>query len=282
LFIAAPCLAAIIPTSYYTHLFSKDVNKLEKTIAAPDKIKTPTLHLPVYDRHRDLDLLQTRLDTQNRLSKMSLKQVFDSKIPQDNIVGYQLLGDAAHISKENRSLFYGKCVQLLDAHQQIDQERLQYIDTAEAEYKKLDSELRDWRRDRDEFHRYQELERERRIRDIQANIHLQRLKTNRIHSIQTFPVTPNRAPVYTPIYAPVRRPNPVYSIYYPYSTYSPQIMTEIELKYEKIQVAEKFGRRDAENQFWLKNIIATINREYEQAAATLEMQYIEAKKVAIL
>lgn len=248
LFIAAPCLIALVPSSYYTHIFRVSVNELEHDIEAPSKMKRPVLNLPVYNPKQDMNLLQSRIDTQNKLALMSIRQIFDANISNDEIVGYELLNEVTQIQIEKRPAFYAKCIQLINAYGQIDREYKQYCGKAESEYNKLHRELREWKSQQDSYLQSQELalhEQERTVRQI-----TEARRRGELVNVHT------RGVVGT-------------------------ILSRRKLDNMKSQVAEGYGRRDVQNRNWYDTTVQTIQSTYQQASANIENQYSATKAAAV-
>lgn len=246
LFAAVPFAIGSVPSSYYTHVFCKKVNELENDIAAPGKMKRPVLTLPVYNPKKDMDLLQSRIDTQNTLASMSIRQIFDADVSNDEIIGYELLNRATHISPEKRPAFYAKCIQLINAYGQIDKEYKQYNDKAQREYDKLDREFRNWKSQQESYLRSQEWalqERERRVnRTCRENE--ESLTVQIIDGVGT-------------------------------------MFSRWELEKMKTQFIEGSVRRDMQNREWYKTTVQAIKNAYQQASVNIENQYAVAKAAAV-
>lgn len=248
LFIAVPCLIALVPTSYYTDIFRVEVNKLENDIAAPKKMKRPVLNLPIYNPKHDLDLLKSRLDMQNSLALMSLREIHGLNMSQDTLLGYDLLNRAAVIQPEKRPAFYGKCIQLINAINQINKEYRQYSDKAEREYTKLNEELRKWKSKED----YDILTQERTLQDHERTLREVREAQRRgelVH-VHTTGIVGN-------------------------------VLSRWQLEERKADVAKNYGRRDEQISNWHAKTMQSIQKAYQEACEDIEKQYIAAKAKAI-
>lgn len=247
LFIAAPCLIALVPSSYYTHIFRVSVDELEDDIAAPSKMTRPVLKLPVYDPKQDIDLQQTRVDIQNQIATMSLRQISETNLSTDAIFGYELLDRVTQIQSEKRPTFYAKCIQLINAYGRIENEYKQYFGKAEREYNKLHTELQQWKSQQDSHLQSQEFalfEQERTARQI--NEARRRGECVNVHT----------------------------------GGFLGSMLSRWELDNMRSQVAEGYGRRDAQNRIWYTTTVQTIKNGYQQASTNIEEQYKLAKAAA--
>lgn len=247
--IAVPFLMALVPTSYYTHLFRKLVSSLENDIQAPGLLPKPVLTLPVYNPKQDLDLLQSRIDAQNILALGNLKQLAESKWSNDQITNYALLDRVTPISMDKRPQFYAKCIQLIDGFGLIMKQHTALKSQADHEFQKMDQALKEWKRDQDSYISSQEWTLREQERQ-QAAIREARL---------------------------AGRPIPVYSPLSGIAT----LLSRWELEKLKTTTAETYGRRDSDNRGWYRSTLVSIETTFQQASNHLEMQYSYAKAAAV-
>lgn len=239
-FIAAPFLVGIIPSSYYIHIFRKQVSKLEHDIKAPNKLYKPALNLPIYNQKNDLDLAQSRLDVQNQVAMMSICELAKSSITKQ-ITSYALLDRVTRMSEENRPHFYAKCIQLINANDQILKEYNTYAKTVESEFKKMNNSLKAWKNQQD-FH----------IANQESNLLQQDF--NEIYTRRERPL------------------KPILGL----ST----VISKWDLENFKTEVAVSFARRDSENRQWFRRTSADIETAFEQARKEIESQYVKVKRAA--
>lgn len=148
--IAIPFTIALVPSSYYTHIFRLKVSDLENDIAAPKQLQAPTLHLPTYYPSDDLDLKQSRIDAQNAMAaKSTLQQFANSPYSPERITGYALLGDKT-------PSYYARCLQLSHIYNTVIREKQGYTSQATQEVAKLKRELESWKSKEDSFINSQE------------------------------------------------------------------------------------------------------------------------------
>jgi hypothetical protein len=247
LFGAIPCVAVLIPSSIYTNILSKKVAKLEKEIAAPGVLQKPELQLPVYHSNKDYELLQSRIDAQNLLSSMTVKEMVESGIHEDEIVNYGLLDRVTVINAENRPVFYAKCVQLIKSYGQIVGEYSKYSEQSKSEFNKLDRELRLWKTQQDDHIRTREWElREQERTQAQINEARRHGQPVAVRAIGT----------------------------------AATILSRIDLENMKREVANGYLKRDAANHSWNETTMSSVKTSYRDALRNVEEQYTAAKTAA--
>lgn len=244
LFIATPFLIGMVPASYYTHIFRKNVTSLENDIAAPQKIQKPYLNLPVYDPQRDLDLQQTRINVQNTLAQKTLKELAQVSWSNNTLINYALLDRVTVLTPEKRPVFYAKTIQLIEAYGEIVKEHNSYLSQARREFDKLDNELRSWKREQDSL-----------ISSAEYNL----LEAERFQT-QIDEARRRGEP------APVRP-----------AGHFLNTISRWELDSQRSRVGENYGRRDAQNNTWYESTMNNINVAFSIAIAELERQYATAK-----
>ncbi len=146
LFVAAPFAIALIPASYYTHIFSKTVSQLDADIAAPGLLKRPVLSLPQYRPETDLELKTSRLNVVAKLAiNPTLKGLIESHLPSDVITNYDLLDRVTTIDPAKKPQVYAKTMQLMTLYTNTVTQYHAYSNQAESENAHLQQELKDWK-----------------------------------------------------------------------------------------------------------------------------------------
>ncbi len=150
LIIAAPFAIGLIPSTYYTVIFSKAVSTLHNQIQAPGLLIRPVLKLPHYIPGNDLDLRQTRLDAQNTLvSCNTLASLAKSRYSQKEITDYALFDRFAKVTNANRPNFYAKAFQLTTIYNNVVKQKQDYEARATNAHGNMQKELNTWKAQRD-------------------------------------------------------------------------------------------------------------------------------------
>lgn len=143
---AIPFFIGIAPAGYFTHVYRKEVSRLENEIAAPGRLCKPVKeYVAKYNPHHDLDLKSTRLEVMNSLCTKTLRELANSDWTTDQMVQYRLL-DGFQGVKGDGIPFYNRCITLIKQYKDIRLDRDKIKVKIISDYQTKSSQCDDWKR----------------------------------------------------------------------------------------------------------------------------------------
>jgi hypothetical protein len=250
---AVPFLIALVPTSYYTHIFRTSVSQLEHRIRAPKALPKPALGLPApYNPKLDMDLPGTRTELQNSLALKTLAGLVETGHSTDDMVRYALLDRAPRqLADDKRPAFYGKCIQLIQAYGRVCEERSHFEAQAGTEHHRLRHELCHWKSQQDGH-----------ISVAEANLHEQERKEHQRKIVEAQNPKSNQGVCKTVLEG---------------ARIITHEIAKIDLDNQKKEIERTYGRREAEITNWYSNTTEAISTQFAAAMSQLEQQYMDAK-----